>query len=128
VSPQTSSIRIKEETGLTDQSFFKQGQLPRTLDTADLSDCLYSPGHKSDWPAVLSRLHPPALYNSPERAWEIVKWTAFIQRFSNQWPIKALYNTILPDIYPFMHTFTLGLGYIDQKSYLDIFKHYGNIR
>ena len=33
------------------------------------------------------------------------KWTAFKQRFSNQWPLKAPLES-LPDIHPFMHTFT----------------------
>ena len=52
-------------------------------------------------------LHSTPLTSGPSsRRTTIVngKWTAFKQRFSNQWPLKAL--TILPNIHHNMLTFT----------------------
>ena len=34
------------------------------------------------------------------------KWTAFIQRFPNQWLLKALYNIAIANIHAFMHPFS----------------------
>ena len=31
------------------------------------------------------------------------EWTAFTQHFSNQWPLKALYNIAQHSPIPFMH-------------------------